>query len=312
MNTLFFKYAIEVDRTRSITQAAENLFMAQPNLSKAIKETEEMLGYEIFARTSKGVAPTEKGAEFLKYARNIMKQLDLIESIGDVPSDESTQSLSVSMPRGSYISKALVDLAAALDKTERIEMNVTETGSVNTINNIVDGKFNLGIIRYQTAYGKYFEDYMSEKHIKGETIWKFEHLALMSKDHKYANKEIITADDLNDSIEIIHGDNMIPYLVPEKELFKKYSSVKKKIYLYERANQFELLSGVPETFMWVSPVPQQTLDRYGLVQRKCGSSGDTYKDVLIYSDGHDFTKIEKLFIDKVYASKTELALKEYK
>ena len=43
MNTLFFKYAIEVDRTRSITQAAENLFMAQPNLSKAIKETEEML-----------------------------------------------------------------------------------------------------------------------------------------------------------------------------------------------------------------------------------------------------------------------------
>ena len=85
MNTLFFKYAIEVDRTRSITQAAENLFMAQPNLSKAIKETEEMLGYEIFARTSKGVAPTEKGAEFLKYARNIMKQLDLIESIGDVP-----------------------------------------------------------------------------------------------------------------------------------------------------------------------------------------------------------------------------------
>ena len=82
MNTLFFKYAIEVDRTRSITQAAENLFMAQPNLSKAIKETEEMLGYEIFARTSKGVAPTEKGAEFLKYARNIMKQLDLIAGEG--------------------------------------------------------------------------------------------------------------------------------------------------------------------------------------------------------------------------------------
>lgn len=311
MNTLIFKYALEVDKTRSITQAAENLFMAQPNLSKVIKETEEMLGYEIFARTSKGVAPTEKGAEFLRYARNIVKQLDLIESIGDVPDDETVQYLSVSMPRGSYISKALVDFTASLDKTERIELNVTETGSVNTINNIVDGKFNLGIIRYQTAYGKYFEDYMREKHLKGETIWEFENLVLMSKEHKCAYKENLLSGDLYDSIEIIHGDNMIPYLVPEKERFKKYSSKRKKIYIYERANQFELLSGVPETFMLVSPVPEQILERYGLVQRKCDFPGNTYKDVLIYSEDHEFTDAEKVFIDKIYASKTDLALKEY-
>ena len=44
MNTLYFKYAVEVEQTRSITQAAENLFMAQPNLSKAIKELEEYYG----------------------------------------------------------------------------------------------------------------------------------------------------------------------------------------------------------------------------------------------------------------------------
>ena len=37
MNTLHLKYAVEVERTRSISKAAENLFMAQPNLSKAIK-----------------------------------------------------------------------------------------------------------------------------------------------------------------------------------------------------------------------------------------------------------------------------------
>ena len=38
MNTLHFKYAVEVERCGSITQAAENLYMAQPNLSKSIKE----------------------------------------------------------------------------------------------------------------------------------------------------------------------------------------------------------------------------------------------------------------------------------
>ena len=45
MNTLHFKYAVEVERTRSISQAAENLFMAQPNLSKVIKELEDSLGH---------------------------------------------------------------------------------------------------------------------------------------------------------------------------------------------------------------------------------------------------------------------------
>ena len=41
MNTTLFKYALEVERTRSITQAAENLLIAQPNLSKALREAEE-------------------------------------------------------------------------------------------------------------------------------------------------------------------------------------------------------------------------------------------------------------------------------
>ena len=58
MNTQHLKYVVEVERTGSITQAADNLYMAQPNLSKAIKELEDTLGISIFRRTSKGVVPT--------------------------------------------------------------------------------------------------------------------------------------------------------------------------------------------------------------------------------------------------------------
>ena len=48
MNTLYFRYALEVERAGSISQAAQNLYMAQPNLSKAIKDLETELGYTIF------------------------------------------------------------------------------------------------------------------------------------------------------------------------------------------------------------------------------------------------------------------------
>ena len=65
MNTLHLKYAVEVERTGSISRAAENLFMGQPNLSKAIRELEETTGITIFKRTSKGVLPTPKLKAFL-------------------------------------------------------------------------------------------------------------------------------------------------------------------------------------------------------------------------------------------------------
>ena len=72
MNTLHLKYAVEVERAGSITQAADNLFMAQPNLSKAIRELEEGLGITIFERTPRGVVPTPKGVEFLTRAKEIL------------------------------------------------------------------------------------------------------------------------------------------------------------------------------------------------------------------------------------------------
>lgn len=42
MNIVHLKYAVEIARTKSISKAAENLYMAQPNLSRAVKELEEI------------------------------------------------------------------------------------------------------------------------------------------------------------------------------------------------------------------------------------------------------------------------------
>ncbi len=68
MNLTHLKYALEVERTGSITKAAENLFMGQPNLSRVIKELEDAAEIKIFRRTSKGIVPTENGRIFLERA----------------------------------------------------------------------------------------------------------------------------------------------------------------------------------------------------------------------------------------------------
>src|SRR5699024_5318555 len=74
------RYAIEVERCRSITKAARQLFVSQPNLSRDIRELEEEIGFALFTRSSRGVVPTEKGREFLLLARRAVQQFQALEA----------------------------------------------------------------------------------------------------------------------------------------------------------------------------------------------------------------------------------------
>lgn len=312
MNTKHLKYVIEVERTCSITQAAENLFMGQPTLSKVIKELEDTLGYAIFERTPRGVTPTQKGQEFLTYARNILLQVEKMEALSD-SANSNTQNFSISIPRAGYITDAIIRFLADLDESKGIHVNVQESNSIQIINNITDGPFRLGIIRYQIEYENYFVDYLTEKQLAYETLWEFEHLALMSVNHPLAQYEKVEHKELKEYTEISYGDTAIPYLMQSNNS-KTNNNIKntKHIYIYDWCSQYDILSTIPTTYMWVSPVPEKWLTKYNLIQRRCKASGHRYKDVFIYSKDYKLTALEREFIDKLSEVKNEVAFKEYK
>ncbi len=122
MDLTHIKYAIEVDKTKSITRAAENLFMGQPNLSRSIRELEKSLGIKIFKRTSKGVIPTEQGEEFLDHARNILSHVEKIESIHK-KTPHSKLLFGISAPEAIYIGQALASMISGLQPSGNIFFN---------------------------------------------------------------------------------------------------------------------------------------------------------------------------------------------
>ena len=311
MNTLHFKYAVEVEKTGSISQAAENLFMAQPNLSKAIKELEDTLGITIFKRTSKGVVPTDEGSEFFNYARNIIRQIENMESIYVAKKGRrERQALKISVPRGSYISAAFSDFVSKLDIEKSIDVKIRETNSVDTIKNVADNNYNFGIVRYKMSFEKYFLDYIAEKGLKYDSIWEFESLLLMNKEHPLADKQEIDYSELEaTSIEIVHCDKIVPYLsAPEIKKPKNLDAKPlRRICVYERGIQFDILSKVPLAYMWTSRVPEDMLKKNGLVQRPCHIPDNKFKDILIYPAGYEFTDEDKLFIDCLYKQKNTVA-----
>ena len=299
MNIMHLKYAVEVSKTGSITQAAENLFMGQPNLSKAIKELEENLGVTVFKRTSKGIVATQKGEEFLVYAKRILSLIDELESIYRKDT-ESKQTFSISIPRGSYMAHGFANFIKKLDPDREIEINYKETNSVEAINNILQLNFNLAIIRYRDVFEQYFTQLLKEKELKSELVWQFNYLVVMSKDNPLAQKPILTCADFADSIEILHSDNAVPSLPTlEAKRMENIENSNKKIYVFERGSQFEILSNVHNSFMWVSAIPQKMLDRYGLIQRKVSDADYNYKDVLVHQRSYRLTDIDRMYIEEL-------------
>lgn len=303
MNLLHLKYAVEIANTKSISRAAENLYMGQPNLSRAIKELEENLHVTIFNRTSKGITVTPEGEEFLQYAKRIISQVDEVEAIYKKKVSPK-QHFSVCVPRASYISYAFAEFAKEIKTDMAADIFYKETNSWRTVNNIVNGEYDLGIVRFQEAYVKYYRSLFEEKHLIAELITDFKYKLLISENHPLAKKESLSCKDLEPYIEITNADPYVPSLplldVKKEELSKH---VNKHIYIFERGSQFRLLETVPSTFMWVSPIPEDLYRKYNLVQRDCVDNSKVYKDVLIYRNGYKLSALDNKFITSVCESR---------
>ncbi len=296
------KYAVEVARLGSLNKAAEALTIAQPNISRSIKELEANLGITIFNRSAKGMLLTPEGEEFISYAQSILKQIDEVEMLYKQGSPKK-QKFSISVPRACYISDAFAEFSKCIND-DPAEIFYKETNSQRTINNVLNNDYKLGIIRYAENYDRFFKAMLEEKGLAYEMIAGFTYVLIMSKDNPLARKEKITFDDLPPFIEIAHADPYVPSLPLSKVVKDELpDNIDRRIFIFERASQFDLLSENSETFMWVSPASEKILERYGLVQKKCVDNKKVYKDVLIYREGYKLSQLDKQFIAKLCDSR---------
>ncbi len=295
MNVTHLKYAVEVSKTGSISKAAENLFIGQPNVSKGIKELEEEFGFTIFNRTAKGVIPTEKGAEFLDHAKRIIAEINEFDELYRAH-DKAGHTFRIAVPRCPYAADAIVNFARKLDQEMGVEISFSETSATNAISKLLTENYNLAIIRIKDEYEPQLSQLLREKDLKNEEIFRFKYRAVMSKNNRLAKKSEVSPTDLAELTEILYGDDFIPSLTAAKE-----RTSERQIRVCDRASQYELLSAIPDSFMWESPTDVDILDRYGLVQRDVADA-DEGKYLLVYPKFYKLTKLDKMYMDELRAS----------
>lgn len=304
MNILHLKYAVEVAKTQSISKAAENLYMGQPNLSRAIKELEESLGITIFRRTSKGITTTPDGDEFLRRARRIVEQIEEVEKIYRTERSHK-QFFSVCVPLAGYFSQAITRFSQKLSFDESTNISFMETNAQEAISAVSRGDCSIGFVRYDTELEKHFEELFEEKKLISETVAEFTPLLITKKGSSLTKLEKISNENLREYVEITLGNLSNPALTDTKK-FEQSRSSDKRIFVYDLTTELLLLQNIPKSYAFTSPLPKIITEYYGLTIRTIESRGFTCKDVLIYRREYKLSELDKRFITEVCNAKREL------
>lgn len=286
MNTQHLQYMIEIERARSISQAAENLFIGQPNLSRILHDLEASLGFSIFERTSRGVRPTERGARFLQHAHGVLREMEMIEALG--PRHTVPNRLRICLPRSTRLFEIATQYLATLGTPEGMNVVIRECHARKALDLISGGEAELGVIRFRSEYQDYFEEQTAKNELNFQLMRKLKYNVVMPKDHPLSAADSVTAEQLADYPEIAHDDI--------QRLRCQGVTNHRRIYTVDRLAQFQLLQTVWGAYMLSEPQPERCLKNFGLIQKPCSGSSTLYLDAIIYNPRYAMAGIESGFV----------------
>ena len=303
LNITHLKYALEIAQTGSLNKAAENLYMGQPNLSRAIKELEASLGITIFDRSAKGMVVTPEGEQFLQYAKQILEKIEAVEAIYRDGAPVN-QRFTISVPHSRYIAEAFACFSKQLDETLPIELSYREDGALSTIQLVTDSECKLGIIRFSAANSRFFKNLLDEKGLSYEIAAEFDAQVTMSASNPLAGMAEIAEKDLKNMIEVAYSDAFAQTETPSKKNGKKAGhDTSKLILVSDRASLAAILLLNHGTFAVTEPMPAEILEKYDLLQKNCSGKAGQFKDMLIYRKGYRLTELDNLFITELCGKK---------
>ena len=235
------RYLIEVAEKGSITEAAKNLYISQPSLSGAIKEIEKESKITIFNRCRAGVALTKEGMEFLGYARQVVQQMELLESkyINDQP---VKQRFCVSTQHYTFTTNAFVELVQQFGQ-ERFEFILNETQTHQIIEDVRNRFSDLGILYLSNSNENVLRKVFEENNVRFYELFTATPHIFISKNHPLAKSASITLKGLRQYPRLSFVQGTYESSNFSEELFSN-EPVEKSIKVSDRAAIVNLMIGL--------------------------------------------------------------------
>ena len=140
------KYFLHVAEMQSLSRAAAHVRVAQPALSRQIKNLEEELGVPLLLRHGWGVTPTPAGTLLMNHARQVLKDMDMARDAVLAYQAEPSGKLSFGVP--SSVSRMLLpDLVVDFRRrAPKVRLHLVDGFSATIHEWLVQGRLDLAIL----------------------------------------------------------------------------------------------------------------------------------------------------------------------
>lgn len=200
MNINFELYRIfyTVANKKNITKAAEELFISQPAVSKAIKKLESNLGGKLFNRTKKGVVLTEEGKEFYNYIKIALEYINNAENKFNDLINLETGSIRIGVSSTLAKKFLLPYLEEFHNKHPKVDIQIYTNLSSELFKKLKEGLIDIVILNLP---------YKETNDIKIIKCTKVQDVFIVNKDYKDLTKRKIKLEELNNYPLILQQEN---------------------------------------------------------------------------------------------------------
>ncbi|MFS0837610.1 LysR family transcriptional regulator [Paenibacillus sp. 1P03SA] len=191
------QYFVKVARKQHMTQAAEELHVAQSAVSRQIRQLEEELGVRLFVQKGRNLQLTPAGRLFLSRAEHILT--DLERAVGEVREflDPEGGEIRVGFPHSVSVSILPAFISRFKKEHPNVKFRLKQGTYTSLIRDVTEGEIDLAIISP-----------CPETHelVKGEVMLTEELLAVLPPNHALAGRKSIRLEQLKEEPFVMFGE----------------------------------------------------------------------------------------------------------
>ena len=231
------KYVLEILKKGSFNEAAKTLYIAQSSLSAAVKSLESELNIKIFERSNNGVCLTSDGAEFVRYASQIIEQNDFI--LAKYKSEQRYQKLYIATQHYDFVADIFGKMLNSVTD-DSYKISLIETKTYNVINDVENGYCDIGIIAIKNTDFDIMKRILINKKLNFTPLFKTSPHVFVRKEHPVCNQNILTYTQLMQYpfVSYEQGNHNVSFFTEE---IMESIDVKKHIEISDRASLMNVL-----------------------------------------------------------------------
>ena len=182
------RYAVVLAEELNFTRAAEKLNVAQPALSRSIRQLEEFLGFELFIRSSRQVEVTAAGRAFVEHARLALQHAE--QAIHAARSVHKEESATVKLGRSPFVDPRLVSTLLTLSHSchPALKLELSSAFTVDLISRLQTGSLRLALVVLPIV----------QREIACHVISSAKFMIGMPHSHRLARKKQLELKDLDE------------------------------------------------------------------------------------------------------------------